>query len=127
MLRRLFGVVAALTCLGCEGVITATSGAMTGGAGASPVAFALPSCDPSAAPAPQELLRLTKPELSATLRERVGATVHGALAPRLAQLPDEDPSRGLGQFANGYTQLHLEVQLDLAMDAADRLTATDAV
>ncbi|MGH6608824.1 MAG: DUF1592 domain-containing protein [Burkholderiaceae bacterium] len=95
-------------------------------AGTPSDAFPLLTCNSAAKPAATETRRLTKTEYSNTLRDLLGASTHDALAPMLAQLPDDDISGGLNRFANRYTADHARVFTDIAFDAASRATETDA-
>ena len=121
----------ALLAAACTGDIISANG----GPGPSPgpgridpsdpgVAYALPSCDPAAAPPATELQRLTREQLAATLSDLLGPGID--LTTYLTQLPAEDFSRGVESFDNRYTQLHAEVLLELAVGASTQATSSNA-
>lgn len=123
-------LAAATLCAACTGEIL--SGNTTGPSGAGGgsidtvdpgVPYKLPACDPSAAPLPTELRRLTREELGATLADLLPGT---DLSTWLSQLPAEDFTRGVASFDNRYTQLHAQVLLELAIGAAGSVTSTSA-
>lgn len=75
---------------------------------------------------PTDLRRLTKVELSNTLKDLLGATIFADLQGSLSQLPEVGIGTAIGSFQNQYAAAEVEALANLAFAASESAIKTDA-
>lgn len=67
--------------------------------------------------------RLSKDELSNTIKDLLGATIFAQLDAFITQLPEENISKSVETFTKPYSEIHLKVVADMSLKAAELMTA----
>jgi hypothetical protein len=83
------------------------------------------SCKSDLAPTPTETRRLTKLELSNTLKTLFGDAVFSQLSGELNQLPEVGMVKGPEEFINSFSESQIDNLMSLSRKAADVVTSSD--